>query len=259
MNIYITMGGKAYDTTIAKAVNNAPRFGANKVVIYDDKWLFDHPFVKINKWLFDHPGHKNPDGSWVKVGQGWYSWKPLILLDAYHKANDGDIIMYVDGDSYPIADMTPLYQIAQQEDRMIFEENGCIDRHWVKEDIYTCIGLTNINRDHPHSTARWILFKKGNYENLQFLQEWQTYLINRRCNTREPSIIQPEHEKFVENRGDQSVFSLLTHKYGWKQYRACDAAGEASQNDRDKYGLLFKQEYCHKDRSDLSGSKYRNI
>ncbi len=74
--------------------------------------------------------------------------------------------------------------------------------------------------------------------------------------TRDPSAL-PEYERFIENRGDQSIFSLLCHKYGLPLHREADAFGESSDKDRELYGQLFVQEYCAGDRNDLSGSKYR--
>jgi len=48
----------------------------------------------LNRWLWDHP-HKR--------GFGWYAWKPYIIWHALSNLQAGDVVLYVDADTVPIA------------------------------------------------------------------------------------------------------------------------------------------------------------
>src|SRR4051812_17011446 len=98
--ILVTFSGSAYDATTERTVRDAPKLGADSVLVYDDVWLHTHPFYKLNRWLFDLPGVR---------GLCWFAFKPLLVLDALSRCADQDVILFVDGDTYPIAPLTPLF------------------------------------------------------------------------------------------------------------------------------------------------------
>ncbi len=101
-------------------------------------------------------------------------------------------------------------------------------------------------------------FQKGNCAVRTFLEEWQRLCTTKWLATRDPSITGPEFPGFEQNRGDQSIFSLLCKKYGIPLHREADEFGNNSERDRDLYPeQLFRQIGCVGNRLDLSGSKYR--
>ena len=232
--IYITFGGSVYDATTKKIVTDGPRLGADEVWVYDDVWVTEQDFYRRNAWLWNHH-HKR--------GFGWYAWKPFIILDALSRLQDGDVVMYTDADTYPIADFSKLYEIADKEGIMLFEANGQIHRNWCKRDCYIVMNQDDSKYyDVPHGVARFMLFKKGAWGPYQFLMEWLTYCVNERATTFDPSILgRPELEGFIEHRAEQAIMTNLAHKYGYKLYRGADEIGEKSSNDRDLYGELFTQ------------------
>jgi|ERR1035437_1703798 hypothetical protein len=255
--IYITFGGSVYDSITKKIVNNAPRLGADEVWVYDDLWLTKQDFYKHNKWLWDHP-HKR--------GFGWYAWKPFIIIDALSRLEDGDIVLFTDADTYPIADLSPLYDYADKEGIMLFEASSEVNRALCKRDC--CIVMAQDDdkyRDAKHAVARFMLFKKGLWKPYQLLLEWITYCVNPRANTFDPSILGPERAGFVEHRAEQAILTLLAHKYNYKLHREACQAGESNDADRDLYPQLFEQENPWNDKNKanitapVQGSKYMNI
>lgn len=269
---YCAYGGAGYDRTIERIVRNAPLLGADEVYVFDDLWMETTEFRQTNRWAWDHPGHNG-----VKYGGGWYCWKPFVIREMMKHLAPGDILLYTDADTYPIADFSCLYSYCDREgfydmrsmEKLIphekgfflFEATGCKDRQWVKRDVWQAVwpSCNPVGAlDSQHATARFMLFQKGVPAVHRFLADWERLCCVPGLTTRDPSA-ELEYEGFEENRGDQSIFSLLTHKYNLPLHREADGFGEASMLDRDLYGQLFRQEYCQGDRTDLSGSKFRRI
>jgi hypothetical protein len=232
--VYCTFAGAVYDRSVQRIVEDAPRFGADRVLIYDDKWVTEQEFYALNKWLWEsHP---------VKRGFGWWCWKPHIIMDALERSEAGDVVLYTDGDTYPVADLSPLYKIAARDGIMLFEASDWWQRQWCKRDCYIVMGMDD-PRYHAlrAGVGRFMLFKKGPWLVRQFLMEWQTYLLNPHSNNREPSTYAPELPEFRGHRDDQSVLTLLAAKYGIPLYREACQAGDGHPHDRDLYPTVFRQ------------------
>jgi hypothetical protein len=256
--IYITFSGSVYDEITKKIVTDGPKLGADEVWVYDDVWLTHHDFYKQNKWLWDHP-HKR--------GFGWYAWKPLIILDALSKLDYGDIVLFTDADTYPVRDISVLFNICDKEGLMLFEVTGESNRTWCKRDCFIVMGQDEAKyHDSQAVVARFMLFKKGDWQAYQILSEWLAYCVNPRANTFDPSILGPELKGFKEHRCEQAILGLLAHKYNCRLYREACEIGEISNKDRDLYEQLFSQVNLWNKKNDdiaitapINGSRYRNV
>lgn len=259
--IVVSFGGAAYDATLQRIAEDAPRFGADETWIFDEPFLMATDFYRDHIYMWEHPGHRGQ-----RIGFGWYCWKSFCILHAMKHMEKGDVLLWLDADTFPIADFSMLYDACQRESGFFcFAAEGVNDRHYVKRDVweavYTqarleCTG-EHFTLDSQHATARFMLFEKGKAAVKTFLEEWRDLNVTKWLATRDPSVTGPEFPGFVENRGDQSIFSLLTHKYGLPLHREADEFGEGSQRDRELYGMVFRQIGCRGNRADLSGSKYR--
>lgn len=264
--IYITFGGRPYDPSTKRIVEDGVKFGADEVWVYDDAWLITQPFYQQNKWLWDHP-HKR--------GFGWYAWKPFIIYHALQRLNDGDIVLYTDADCYPISNFSVLFDQCDKDGGiMLF--SAISHRHfiWCKRDCYIVMG-----QDHPKyydvqaGVARFMLFQKGKWKATQFLMEWLTYCVNPLATTFDKSTLSTEPIGFKEHRTEQAIMTNLAHKYGIKLYREADQCGEPgyctpeqTKLDRDLYPQLFRQDNPldakyggYKFTSAPIGSEYFNI
>jgi len=254
--IYITFSGSAYDATTEKIVQHAPRFGADEVLVYDDVWLTGTDFHRHNQWLWQHPGWNGR-----KLGFGWFAWKPFVILDALDRLQEGDIVLYTDADTHPIADFSMLYdECARIGGAMLFNAYGCDNRYYCKRDAFVVMG-----QDYPpytdHRTAgvaRFMLFRKGPWRPRQFLYEWLTYAVNPKATTFDASTIAPELPGFGEHRTEQAIMTLLAYKYDYKLYREACQFGAAHPEDKELYGQLFEQVGGTGPRT-MAGSRFRNV
>ena len=266
--IYATFSGAQYNETTQRIVEDAPGFGVDEVRIYDDRWLLGTEFYEINRWIFDLRSRNEHRGF------GWYAFKPFVILDAIEWIvdemedrtgvrgfRDGNwpIILWTDADTYPIADLTPLYEQCRKDGGiMLFAAEGCVQGAWTKRSCMKAMACDTENyRRSQHAVGRFMLFEAGNYRAKQFLMEWQTYLLNPACIGLEPS--PDEYPEYIEHRSDQSILGNLAHKYGLKLYREADGFGDGSHRDREIFGTVFKQIGCYDKPKSMEGSRFRNV
>lgn len=264
--ILITFGGKAYDRQVEK---QAKLFLCHPVAsggqtyehrVYDDRWLIGTPFYQLNRWIFERqPQH----------GFGFCSWKPYIIQHALRScARTGDVVMYLDADTYPIADISCIFDLAERDGIVLFEEQGCINRTWIKADCFEAMGVDALHWTAYHDAViacgRFQLFRKDDWEIEQFLQEWLTYSLNPRCMFHEGSFLGGDDPSFIRNSCEQSVLSILAHRYGVPLHRSPDQCGwpvahNGTYKPEDAYPQLFVQDGARGNVADLSGSRFRNI
>lgn len=258
--IYITFAGSsAYDHTTEWITSRGPTFGAAVVYVYDEPWLKEQDFYRLNEWLWHTPGMK---------GFGYWCWKPFIIMHALENFCDpGDVVLFTDADTYPIADLRPLYdRCVEDGGAMLFAAQGCSNRQWVKADCWTVTaanvdvpGRRSVMYDSQHAVARFMLFQKGPWHVKQFLMEWLTYCLNPLATTFAKSTLLGEYQGFEEHRTEQAILSLLAHKYGHHLYReACQFGNGALAEGVDSWlPQTFVQQYAGAKTTE--GSRYRNV
>ncbi len=258
--IYITFSGAAYNEPTGRIYADAPRFGADQVLVYDDSWLMHQEFYRLNKWLWTFPDTQDPARK--PRGFGWFCWKPFIIMHALeHYCEPGDIVMYTDGDTYPIHDFRMLYdECAKIGGTMLFNAYGCNHANWCKEDCHIVMGdWPEFRGNKDHGVARFMLFQKGRWNVQQFLMEWLVYAINPLATTFDHSRLMMERLELHEHRTEQAIMTNLAYKYGHKLYReACQNAATQPQ-DQELYPQLFVQVGCTGSSKSLEGSRYRNV
>lgn len=240
MNYYICMSGNRYHDTTQKIVEDGPRFGADKVLVFDDVWLRRcRPQHMVDTAYFvNHPRMR---------GINWFCFKPFVILDALERVTDDDVVLFTDGDTFPIAPLNVLFEIGKRDGIMLFRANGWPhQRVWCKRDCFITMGLdTQPFHDSQCGCARFMVFTRRHRD---FLREWLKYCLIPVANTFDPSVLGPELPGFKEHRCEQAIMSLLAAKYGHRLYReACEFGDNPddpdSKLDRDLYPRLFTQIY----------------
>ena len=232
--VLVTFSGAPYEATTRRIVEDGPRFGADDVVVYDDLWLTTQDFYRQNEWLWRHPHRR---------GFGWYAWKPFVIWHALQRLDEGDVVLYVDADTAPIAHLGALFVKCEQDGGvMLFASEGHRQSEWCKWDCYAAMGVDRFApMDQQAGVARFMLFQRGPWKSTQFLMEWLAYCVNPLANTFDLSVLGPERPEFVEHRAEQAIMTNLAHKYGLRLYREACEAGNGSARDRELYWQLFTQ------------------
>jgi hypothetical protein len=236
----VSFSGARYYCTTKKIVEEGPKFGATEVMIYDDHWLLNiHPTYRDDaRWLLDHPSTR---------GVGWFAWKSFVALDALKRVGPDDVVLMIDADTYPISDLSVLFDITARDGTMIFRANGWQAIQWMKRSAYKIMGQDEEKYWHvPHGCARFVGLT---HRSRPLLEEWKKYCLIPDCTTFDPSPPEygPEHPEFKQSRCEQAILTNLGHKYGHRFYREACQFGEGVEGDalldRDLYPQLFVQEY----------------
>lgn len=255
MNHLITFGGAAYDRQTNEMLRAVQRFGCvDKVHVYDDRWLTRQPFYSENLWIFNRqPQH----------GFGFCSWKPYILRHALARAGRDDVVMYLDGDTYPIADFGELFELADLEDVVLFEEQGCVNKTWIKRECFERMGVSLSAGEEIHACGRFQLFSKRWSMLDIFLEDWQRFSLDPACTFHEGSKGGGDDPTFIRNSCEQSVLSLLAYRHTIPKHRTPDQNGwpisAGCGQPTDGYAQLFFQDGNRGNLRDFSGSRFRNV
>ena len=177
------------------------------------KYLYSKSETKVFKPK-DIPDEINNYAKSYSKGYGYYIWKPFIIKEALRKINENDILLYVDGRSGLRKTGKPIKWL----DNFILEKKFDIaswqmihkEMCWTNGDIISAFNL-DLNSELVKTgqfAATFHAWRK-NIRSIDFLNEWLNFLLNNREICRDEVSQNLNHKKFIGNRHDQSVFSLL--------------------------------------------------
>ena len=182
------------------------------VTSYTWDWLIKTDFYKKNRFVLNQ-----------FRGAGLWLWKPYIILDTFKKIKEGDIVMYCDSGMSIIENLEPLYDIAKEKGKMIFQ---CAGHHsnnkYIKKDCFILLGCDELKYRNGVQMNGAISLWVKNEENEKFLIQWMNYLRNIRISAGDdvaPNLGTFNHPTYVEHRHDQAVLSLLTIKNNFEIFR----------------------------------------
>jgi hypothetical protein len=259
--ILITFSGVAYDETTPLIVERGPKLGADEVWVYDDRWLIGTQFYKTNYWIFNSRFPWN--GELIHHGFGWCCWKAHVILDAFSRLQPGDIVFYVDADTYPIADLSPIFEMCARDAVVLFEAQGCTNEVYTRRDLFDLMSLPYEQRCQVMACGRFSAWKKVRFP-IGLLLAWDILSRNIKAlgwqGSEKPGYDDPN---FMRHSTEQSVLSLLAidcdiprHReacqFGWPPQPGCG-------QPEDTYPQLFHQQWCDGDRSNLSGSRFFHV
>lgn len=215
--------------------------GVDEVVSWNWEMLSGTDFYREHKEYLDRPYHLNG-----------FAFKPYLVSRVLNDLREGDILIYYDsGEGSHVFDtsVAPLVEMCVKNGGTLIHEWGETNQKWCKRDCFVFMGLDD-PRYHRATAmqATWFVLQKTEFT-AQLAAEYLKFTLDERVASYENrrSCGLPDLPGFVENRGDQSVLSLLAHKYHLKTFRG--AGGQANRvignfirwhTVRGRCGLLLK-------------------
>lgn len=181
----------------------------DKVISYSPRDI-DPDFYERNKKILSQ-----------EKGNGYWLWKPYFIKKALDMLSFGDFLFYCDSGSYFIRPITPLIEISSERGQeLIVFELGRIERAWTKRDAFILMDSDSPEySDSKQRLACFSLWKKSKFT-MDFICEFLYFAQDERIITDlENQCGHSNYPEFEEHRHDQSIFSLLTKKYGLDAYR----------------------------------------
>lgn len=203
--------GGTFLTNQAKLNESARRQGVENIVSWTWPKLQDTRFYQENQ---DYLNKSRFDNGAV--------WKPFIVQHLLKEVQVGDIIFYYDCGPYTInRPVHILTDLCIRNGGTLFHEWGEKNSKYTKRDAFVYM-----NCDSPkyyNATAlqnTWFLLQKNDFSE-KFVNEWLQYNLDERIASyvKPNTCGLPDILGFVENRGDQSIFTNLAIKYRIRTFR----------------------------------------
>jgi hypothetical protein len=211
MRIILTnLSNDLYKSSRLKLNESARAFGIAEVRSYDFEALKGTAFYKDNEKILSQPR-----------GIGYWLWKPYIILEAMKDLSEGDIVVYSDCGIEVIDKLDPLIKICSEEQPVVLFANGdLLNAYWTKRDCFLLMDCDD--RSYWYSAqcdAAFALFRKSALT-IQFLEQWLAFSSNEHILTDIPNTGGKSNlPGFIQHRWDQSVLSLLAHKFQLPLFR----------------------------------------
>ena len=177
-------------------------------------------------------------------GFGYWSWKPVVILEALKQMTEGEELLYVDAgchlnpngkkrlnEYFQILNNTKQGILAFQanppsrsnsslsyDGRRLFDQPNY---EWIKGDLLDYFNVRN-DKEVTHSQAIGsgiILFKKCDFS-MRIVKEWLEITLCRFDLVDDTPSVSPNLPGFIEHRHDQALWTLLCLKYGIKTLSA---------------------------------------
>lgn len=187
-----------------------------------------------------------------KRGYAYWYWKPLILLDFMNKIEDNDIVHYLDIGFHIISDRAEKFYLYLDQ---LFD-GGCSlvtfqylpplkkefkdiifpqreEFKYTKADLFEYFGkLNDKNITHTAQFSAGNIFLKKDQQSLDFLNDWKNIFEKRFDLVDDTKSKIQNFENFIENRHDQSIFSILSKMYAFKPFSAYEFDWAEKKNQR---------------------------
>ena len=153
-----------------------------------------------------------------KRGGGYWLWKPYIILKILNELNDNDILFYIDSKYFFVKNFEKLYIDKLLETDIVVWKNKPNEeitylKNYCKMDVIKKYDMEDIIFDKSGECcwAGAIVIKKTQ-KSIKIIKKWLEMCCNEDDITDMKSTI-PNSNLFIDHRHDQSLLSIVLHKY----------------------------------------------
>jgi len=161
--------------------------------------------------------HKTPSG---KIG--YYVWKPYVVLRTLEDPAlpwDTTVVAWTDAGIHFVSDMRPLIDQYMRVSDVAATRTPMLEGDFSKRDAFILLDADYQTIIETNQVATGFILARKTPLAIQFLRAWLQACEDRRIMTEEPSILgAPDYFTFKNNNDDQTAFSLLFKKYGFRAF-----------------------------------------
>jgi hypothetical protein len=211
-NVYfISFGGPSneYHNTLKRICGEAQKFAIfTKILGFTEIYLKND----VEFW--------NTHGRFIESnprGYGYWLWKSYLVKNQLRSMNEGDVLIYADaGCTLNINGKARLIEYIDMcknhESGIVSFQLPHIEHNWTKNDIIQHLNASNEIILSGHLVGTVFLIRKCRHA-IELVDKWYETCCFYNLLNDSPSLT-PNHPTFVENRHDQSIWSILRKQYG---------------------------------------------
>eukprot|EP00397_Hematodinium_sp_SG-2012_P009007 GEMP01009079.1.p1 GENE.GEMP01009079.1~~GEMP01009079.1.p1 ORF type:complete len:413 (+),score=102.90 GEMP01009079.1:1283-2521(+) len=173
----------------------------------------DEEFRAHNDWIFSQ-----------KKGGGLWIWKPYVIYKTLLRVPDNTIVVYLDAGNHFIEDPRPLLWRALNESDVTAPRLGCcFESDWTKREAMVLLGSDTLAVSEKLQMAGYFMAMRKTPLVMEFLQTWLGVVEDGRVVS--PDVVSDidNYPGFIRHMIDQSAFSCLFKKIGFKHISLNDA------------------------------------
>lgn len=210
MNILINYADIEFKNAQKRNSESGLKNGFDRVINYS-KSDIDSVFFDKNEHILSQ-----------KRGAGYWLWKPYIILKTLNLSSvkEGDNVFYSDSGSIFINDVSPLLNLTNYEDIVLFFDGKTVgknefwlNKQWTKRDVF--VFLDADNEDYYNNktiVAAFQIYKKSE-KSTSFLTKYIDLCYTSTLITDADNIYgKPNLIDFVEHRHDQAILGIFSKK-----------------------------------------------
>jgi hypothetical protein len=194
----ISFGNKPYYNKIAKDLHRALK----------------KKYKNFNYLSFDEDNLDEDIKKYAEInpkGFGYWIWKPYLVLKVLEQIDKNDILVYLDARCYFVGERVDWLEdfVNGQYDIGAWRlSQNQLEYQWTSADILDFFDADIEMREQPQFAATIILIRKSKLTK-EFMSDWLYIMRKHDYLVRDDNSILSPHKGFIENKHDQSVFSML--------------------------------------------------
>ena len=181
---------------------------------YRREWIETTEFYNQNKKILD-----------MKRGNGYWLWKPFILLTELEKMNWDDILVYQDAGDILTRECFDYIkkELNEGNQDFLFRINFDYEKNevrrnktWTKKDCFVLMDCDEEKYWDGFQVEAGTLFMRKTAEVIEFIKQWLDYCSNELIITDSENTTGQNDKSFIDHRHDQSILSNLVIKYKYE-------------------------------------------
>lgn len=181
--------------------------------------LIDEFLFLTNKDL-DKNFRKNFHPYIYRRGYGYWKWKSYLVKRQIDNMQEGDILVYSDAGcdfninaEHRFAEYLEI--VRRHESGILVFEDKFLERQYTKGDVFHFFVVGENSLSFSDSNQRWagMFIIRKCMNTMGFVAKWYDICMNHFALITDKASEIPNFPEFIENRHDQSVFSILTKQY----------------------------------------------
>lgn len=210
MLYFLVYNDNTHNDYIRQLLESVKIFGNEFTIIEFNKNDIDEEFMQKNSSILN-----------CHRGGGYWLWKPYIINETLKKINYGDIIFYMDSKYYFIEKFRNLYLNYMENNDLIVWKNKPNEpvfymKNFCKMDVILKYNMANkVFLENCEDCWAGALIVKKTKNTVNYIKEW----LDMCCvyeNISDSKSKNKNADIFIEHRHDQSLLSIILHKYNIK-------------------------------------------